>query len=132
MWYIYTIKYTARIRLWIRDSRLSINDALKILEGRRWLQDRNQSSWAKDEINILKLVGATDWFVKTPFLMEGAIQGVISGLLALGILFLVYGLFSMKKIYALGLPVLKLIFHRCRLRLSCPSRSFPNQLVFGN
>jgi cell division transport system permease protein len=26
----------------------------------------------RDEIEIYKLVGATDWFVKTPFLIEGA------------------------------------------------------------
>jgi len=34
----------------------------------------------KDEIEILKLVGATDWFVKSPFLLEGMIQGTIGGI----------------------------------------------------
>ena len=41
----------------------------------------------KDEVEIFKLVGATDWFIKIPFLIEGAIQGLFSGLVALLILF---------------------------------------------
>jgi len=44
----------------------------------------------KDEIEILKLVGATNRFVKIPFLIEGSIQGFLGGSLALIILFLVY------------------------------------------
>ena len=44
------------------------------------------------------------------FLIEGAIQGVISGVLALLILLLVYSLFSLKKIYIFGLPVLSIVF----------------------
>jgi len=37
-------------------------------------------SW-RDEINIMKLVGATNWFIRGPFLVEGAIYGIISGVL---------------------------------------------------
>jgi len=44
----------------------------------------------KDEIEILKLVGATNRFVKIPFLIEGSIQGFLGGSLALIILYLVY------------------------------------------
>lgn len=44
----------------------------------------------KDEIEILKLVGATNHFVKTPFLIEGSIQGFLGGLIALIVLFLIY------------------------------------------
>lgn len=44
----------------------------------------------RDEIEILKLVGATDGFVKAPFLVEGMIQGMVGAQLALGML---YGLF---------------------------------------
>lgn len=36
----------------------------------------------RKEINIMKYIGATDAFVKTPFLMEGVIVGVCGGLLA--------------------------------------------------
>jgi cell division transport system permease protein len=43
----------------------------------------------REEIEIQKLVGGTDRFVRMPFLIEGALQGVVSGALALGA---VYGL----------------------------------------
>ena len=44
----------------------------------------------KDEIEILKLVGATNRFVKTPFLIEGSIQGFLGGSFALVTLFFGY------------------------------------------
>jgi cell division transport system permease protein len=34
------------------------------------------------EIEIMKLVGATDWFVRWPFVLEGVIVGVVSALVA--------------------------------------------------
>lgn len=36
----------------------------------------------RDEVGILKLVGATDGFVRAPFLVEGAVLGGLAGLLA--------------------------------------------------
>lgn len=64
----------------------------------------------RDEIEIHKLVGATDWFVKIPFLIEGAIQGIVSGLCAFLILFLAYSIFSLKAVHLFGLPVLNIVF----------------------
>ena len=43
----------------------------------------------RSEIEIQKLVGATDRFVKAPFLLEGLLQGVLGALLALGALALI-------------------------------------------
>jgi len=34
------------------------------------------------EISIMRLVGATDWFIRGPFLLEGAIKGLLGGVLA--------------------------------------------------
>ena len=45
----------------------------------------------KEEIQIMKYVGATDFFVKSPFIFEGVIIGLIGALIPLVILFLVYG-----------------------------------------
>ena len=42
------------------------------------------------EIEIMKLVGATDWFVRWPFIIEGALGGVIAAALASGFVALVY------------------------------------------
>jgi len=64
----------------------------------------------KEEIEILKLVGATDWFVKVPFLLEGVIQGISSGILAILTLFSVYRFLCTKKIHFLGLGVLEFVF----------------------
>src|SRR6185503_2067424 len=36
------------------------------------------------EISIMRLVGATDSFVKRPFLVDGFTKGVLGGLMALG------------------------------------------------
>lgn len=48
------------------------------------------------EINIMKYVGATDWFVRWPFLLEGVILGCTGALLAVGVLYLSYGALTMK------------------------------------
>lgn len=63
-----------------------------------------------DEIEIYKLVGATDGFVKVPFLLEGSFQGLIGGLIAVGVLYLVYSLMSLKPLYASAFPVLHVVF----------------------
>lgn len=36
----------------------------------------------QEEVRILRLVGATAWFVRLPFLLEGALTGVLAGALA--------------------------------------------------
>ena len=64
----------------------------------------------KDEIEILKLVGATDWFVKLPFLLEGMIQGILGGVFAVAGLFLGYLLLSAKDIYLIGPMPLDFVF----------------------
>jgi cell division transport system permease protein len=46
----------------------------------------------KDELEILKLVGATDKFVKGPLLVEGALQGIFGAGAAAGLLYLFFRL----------------------------------------
>ena len=64
----------------------------------------------KDEVEILKLVGATDWFVKMPFLLEGLLQGILGGALSLLILFFGQFFFFSKEMHFLGFAVLKFSF----------------------
>ena len=42
------------------------------------------------EIEIMKYIGATNWFVRGPFLVEGIIIGIISSLLAVGATYFIY------------------------------------------
>ncbi len=39
----------------------------------------------REEIEIMNLVGASNWFVRTPFLLEGAIEGLIGAGLAVAV-----------------------------------------------
>lgn len=42
----------------------------------------------KEEIEILRLIGASDWFIRWPFVLEGALYGVISSFLGWGMAYL--------------------------------------------
>lgn len=44
----------------------------------------------KEEIYIMRLIGATDFFVEAPFIMEGMLIGLVGASLPLGILFFIY------------------------------------------
>ncbi len=44
----------------------------------------------RKEIAIMKLVGATNWFIRVPFLIEGTVQGLLGGAIA------VLAIFAMK------------------------------------
>ena len=44
----------------------------------------------RQEIEVMKLVGATEWFVRGPFVVEGVMTGLIAAGLALGILLAAY------------------------------------------
>ena len=44
----------------------------------------------KKEIEIMKYVGATNWFIRGPFLVEGIIIGIFSSLVSSGITYLIY------------------------------------------
>jgi cell division transport system permease protein len=51
----------------------------------------------KEEIEIMRLVGATDGYIKVPFVIEGLFQGVSGGILSLGLAFLLYQSFLLKS-----------------------------------
>lgn len=44
----------------------------------------------REEIRIMRLVGASDFFVKAPFIVEGIIIGIAGTIVPLGILFVLY------------------------------------------
>lgn len=54
-----------------------------------------------EEVEIMKLVGATNWYVQGPFLFQGAFYGLISVVMALGVL---------AALVPLALPRLGMLF----------------------
>lgn len=44
----------------------------------------------REEIGIMKLIGATDYFVRAPFVVEGIVIGLIGAAIPLGILYMLY------------------------------------------
>ena len=56
------------------------------------------------EISIMKAVGATNWFIRWPFMIEGMILGTISGIVSLGVL---WGLYAVaEKVFAQTLSLI--------------------------
>ena len=79
------------------------------------------------EINIMKYVGATDWFIRWPFIVEGIIIGIIGALVPL-----VLGLPIYTKVTSAifdYLPVIKFI--QFRLTGDVFGFLFPFGIVFG-
>ena len=58
-----------------------------------------------NEINIMKYVGATNWFIRGPFLCEGIIIGIIASAISVGISALIYS----KLVEAIGDQVFSLL-----------------------
>ena len=46
------------------------------------------------DIEVMKLVGATNWFIRVPFMFEGLIQGLIGGVIAIPLIWLTNNFFS--------------------------------------
>lgn len=44
----------------------------------------------KEEIEIMKYIGATDFFVRSPFVVEGIMIGLVGSMLPLGIIYIIY------------------------------------------
>ena len=61
------------------------------------------------EISIMKYIGATNWFIRGPFLVEGIIIGMISAAAAAGIVYIVYSnvvdMIGMKVMTILSSPL---------------------------
>ena len=54
-----------------------------------WNTIRTAMFARRREIEVMKLVGATDWFIRVPFMLEGLIQGLVGALFAIASLWLI-------------------------------------------
>ena len=67
----------------------------------------------KLEISIMKSVGATDWFIRMPFLVEGIVIGLAAGLISFGLVSYIYSAAasSITNVLATGvLPYSSMLF----------------------
>lgn len=60
-----------------------------------------------EEIRVMKYIGASDWFVVTPYVIEGIIIGVFSSLIAYVIEFYIY--YSMNKMIASDIKMIEML-----------------------
>ena len=53
------------------------------------------------EIEVMKLVGATDWFIRVPFILEGLVQGLLGAVVSCG------GLWALNSAWTNGISKFK-------------------------
>jgi cell division transport system permease protein len=58
----------------------------------------------RNEIAIMQLVGATNWFIRKPFLLEGLITGVTGGLIAAGATWVTYSVLTSSVFTVVWIP----------------------------
>lgn len=66
------------------------------------------------EIEIMKYVGATNWFIRGPFLLEGILIGLISAIISTGIITLIYyktvEMVAADLLLVIGIPMVPVDF----------------------
>ena len=75
----------ARLSQIIRVATTAMSIVLLIVAvGLIWNTIRTAMFARRREIEVMKLVGATNWFIRIPFMLEGLLQGMIVAVLACG------------------------------------------------
>ena len=73
----------ARVSQFIRIATTAMSIVLLIVAvGLIWNTIRTAMFARRREIEVMKLVGATNWFIRIPFMLEGLMQGLIGGVLS--------------------------------------------------
>ena len=72
----------------------------------------------REEIEIMRLVGATDRFIKAPFYIEGIIQGALGGIIGLAALFAAFIYISTNVEHGLSFDLLHIRFFSLRLSIT--------------
>jgi cell division transport system permease protein len=70
VWWLQVVFVTIALILLLSASVLILNTIRMAIFARR------------REVSVMKLVGATNWFIRIPFIIEGLVQGLVGGLLA--------------------------------------------------
>jgi cell division transport system permease protein len=74
---------------------------LGVAVGLIWNTIRTAMFARRREIEVMKLVGATNWFIRVPFMLEGLLQGLIGGALSCA------GLWGLNQAWSSGIAGFK-------------------------
>ena len=74
---------------------------LVVAVGLIWNTIRTAMFARRREIEVMKLVGATNWFIRVPFLLEGLLQGLLGGVVSCG------GLWALNSAWSSGVASFK-------------------------
>jgi cell division transport system permease protein len=80
-----TVRTMQRFSRIVRFLILGISAILMVAAALLILNTIRMAMFARRrEIEVMKLVGATNWFIRVPFMLEGLIQGVFGAIVAMG------------------------------------------------
>ncbi len=86
-----------RLTLWVRSAGLALSLGLLVAAAFTIAAVVRLTAYRYlDEISVLRLVGATEFYVRGPFVMEGLLQGLAGSALAVGALRLTH-LFALER-----------------------------------
>jgi cell division transport system permease protein len=74
---------------------------LVVATGLIWNTIRTAMFARRREIEVMKLVGATNWFIRVPFMLEGLLQGLLGGVVSCG------GLWALNSAWSSGVAGFK-------------------------
>jgi len=92
-----TIDLIAKIANWIRIISMILIGALLIISLFIISNTIKLTVFARrKEINIMKYIGATDWFIRWPFIYEGILIGILGAIIAFVLVAYIYSLAEPK------------------------------------
>ena len=92
----------AKLSGFIRTVTITMSLVLLVVAvGLIWNTIRTAMFARRREIEVMKLVGATNWFIRVPFMLEGLLQGFIGGAMACG------GLWGLNQAWSSGVAGFK-------------------------
>lgn len=92
----------AKLSGFIRTVTITMSLVLLVVAvGLIWNTIRTAMFARRREIEVMKLVGATNWFIRVPFMLEGLLQGLIGAGLACG------GLWGLNQAWSSGVAGFK-------------------------
>ena len=78
-----TFDVVSRVSNFIRIATTAMSVILLIVAvGLIWNTIRTAMFARRREIEVMKLVGATNWFIRIPFMLEGLVQGLLGGVMS--------------------------------------------------